>query len=129
MPIPARYQRCPGSGLPMTTRTSITRVTDEMRRRYDDHIQRYEALGEPEEAASLRNALAQLEADDGHEREVLVCAVCGDRYLKPTRSGTARPHNGDSWRAPSWDDVRELRRAIAAMQAELDRVLDQLVPG
>ena len=30
--------------------------------------------------------------------------------------------------APSWDDVRELRRAIAAMPAELDRVLDQLEP-
>ena len=113
----------------MTPRTCITRVTDEMRRRYDDHIQRYEALGEPEEAASLRNALAQLEVEDGHEHEVLVCAVCGDRYLKPTRSGTARPHKGDNWGAPSWDDVPELRRAIAAMQAELDRVLDQLVPG
>ena len=128
MPVPRHDQRCPGSGLPMRASTSVTRVTDEVRRRYDDHIERYEALGEPEEAASLRAALAQLEAHDGHPHEVLVCAVCGSRYLTPTRSGNARPHKGANWRAPSWDEVRELRKTIAAMQAELDRMLDELDP-
>lgn len=128
MPVARFDQRCPGSGLLMTPSISVTRVTDELRRRYADHIERFETLGEPEEAASLRKALAQLEADDGHEHEVLACAVCGNRWLTPTRSGTARPHTAQSPRAVSWDEVRRLRITIAALDAELDRVLEQLAP-
>lgn len=110
----------------MTPSISVTRVTDELRRRYADHIERYETLGEPDEAASLRKALAQMEADDGHEHEVLVCAVCGNRWLRPTRSGRARPHRAQSLRAASWDDVRRLSMTIATLHAELDRVLEQM---
>ena len=112
----------------MTPSISVTRVTDELRRRYADHIERFEKRGEPEEAANLRKALAQMEADDGHEHEVLVCAVCGHRWLRPTRSGTARPHRAQGRRAVSWDDVRRLSMTIATLHAELDRVLEQLAP-
>ena len=112
----------------MLPRTYVIRVTDEVRRRYEDRIDRYEASGETEEAESWREALAQVEANDGQEHEELVCAVCGYRYLKPTHSGKARPHKAAAPRAASWDEMRELRTAIAAMQAELDRMLDQLEP-
>ena len=128
MPVARRDQRCAGSGLLMTPSISDTRVTDELRRRYADHIERFETRGEPDEAASLRRALAQMEADDGHEHEVLVCAVCDHRWLRPTRSGTARPHRAQSRRAATWDDVRRLSMTIATLHAELDRVLDQLEP-
>lgn len=83
MPVARRDQRCPGSGLLMIPSISVTRVTDELRRRYADHIERYETLGEPDEAASLRKALAQLEADDGHEHEVLACASAGTGGSRP----------------------------------------------
>lgn len=112
----------------MTPTVSVTRVTDEVRRRYNDHIERYEALGQRDEVAGLRQALAQLEAEDGHELEVLVCAVCGNQCLKPTRTGRARPHRRESRRMPTWDQVREVTRTIAAMLTELDRMLDQLEP-
>jgi rubrerythrin len=98
------------------------------REQYDRWIRAAEGRRDGDEAESYREALATWERDQGQPREVLVCAVCGDAWLSPTAKGTARRHQRRDREAASWDQVRQLRKDLAALQDELDRLLAALEP-
>ena len=57
------------------------------RERYERWTKAAEARGDADEAESYRESLAEWEKEQGHEREALVCAVCGDSWLTPTAKG------------------------------------------
>ena len=106
----------------------VTTPTAADREKYARFTRAAEARGDSEEADSYREAIANWERDQGQSREVLVCAVCGDTWLSPTAKGTARRHQRRDGEAASWDRVRQVRKDLAALQAELDRLLVSLEP-
>jgi hypothetical protein len=121
--------RCPGTGIGMVSTTyEIRKLEPSDRADLDWRARRAEARGDHEEAAGYRESILEWEKEQGQERERLVCAVCRSPWLKPTAAGTARPHRRDDIAQPSWGNVRQLRKEIQILQAELDRVLDKLEP-
>jgi len=98
------------------------------REQYDRWIRAAEGRGDGDDAESYREALATWERDQGQPREVPACAVCGYARLTPTAKGTARRHQRRDLEAASWDRVRRLRKDLAALQDELDRLLVPLEP-
>ncbi len=113
----------------MVSRTHIVRKIEPADRAENERfIQNAIDRGAPEEAEMYRRSFADWEREQGQEREELVCAVCGDCFLKPTQRGTARPHRRWGIDEPSWDRVRQLRKEFQTVQAELDRVLEALEP-
>lgn len=91
-------------------------------------IAQAEERGDPEEAELIKRHFDEWEKDQGQSRDQLVCAVCGDVWLTPTAKGTARPHARRDVEHPSWDKVRQLRKDIQTLEAELDRLLQALEP-
>jgi hypothetical protein len=113
----------------MVSRTyTIRKVEPEDRAQYARFAQNATQRGDVEEAEGYKQSLEDWEREQGQEREVLVCAVCGSRSLTPTSSGTARPHRRFDVEQPTWDQARRLRKEIQTLQAELDRVLEALEP-
>ena len=76
--------------------------------------------GDFEEAQGARDFLKKWEAEQGQEKEELVCPICQRRFLQPRARGTSRPHTGWDVLQPSWDRVRQLRNDIQALEADLD---------
>ena len=111
----------------MVSRTyTIRTIEGEDRVKNERMIQSAKRRGDLEDAESYDKAFRQWENEQGEEREMLVCAVCGDRWLKPTTSGRARPHRQSGRDQPSWDKVRQL--GIESLQAEVHRPLEALEP-
>jgi hypothetical protein len=106
----------------------IRKIEDADRAKYGRRIANAEARNDPEEAQFWKDALAQWETEQGEERERMVCPVCQSSWLTPTSSGTSRPHRRSDIEHPNWDKVRQLRKEIQTLQAELDRVLEGLEP-
>jgi len=106
----------------------IRQIEEADRQEYAHRIASAEARGELDEAQAWRKAFADWEREQGQERERLVCPICGSIWLAPTAKGTSRPHRRYDISAASWDRVRELRADIQTLQAELDRLLDELEP-
>jgi hypothetical protein len=107
----------------------VRKIEPADRTKWDLWIKHAEERGDPDEVQGLRDSFAEWEKEQGFTRERLVCAVCGSATLTPTASGTARLHRrSDDWNTPTWDTARRLRDDIKTLQAELDRVLDQLEP-
>lgn len=124
-----RIEYCSGSGLRMVPRTYKVRApTEADRERNERFINAAAARGDLDEAQLYRESFAKWGTEQGEEHEVLVCAICDDRWLKPTAKGTARPHRRRDGAVASWDRVRQLRKELAALQEELDRVLTELEP-
>ena len=98
------------------------------REQYDRWIRSAHRRGDGDEAESYRESLAKWEREQGQEREVLACAVCGDAWLTPTAKGTARRHQRRNGEDASWDQVRQIRKDLAALHDELDRLLAALEP-
>lgn len=113
----------------MVSRTyTVRNIEPSDRERYARLATHARDRGDAEEAASYEQALADWEKDQGEERERLACPVCGDSFLVPTARGTSRPHRRAMFDQPSWGKVRDLRKQIQTLQAELDRVLEALEP-
>jgi len=64
--------------------------------------------------------------EERQEREELACPICQRQSLTPTARGTSRTHTRWDVPQPSWDRVRQIRKDIQELQAELDRELDRL---
>src|SRR5207237_3534144 len=96
---------------------------------HERQIKSAEARGDYEEAQIIKETFAQWEKKEGQQEEKLVCPVCGDPLLVPTAKGTSRPHTPHNWALPPWDRVRQLRKDIETLHAELDRVLESLEPS
>ena len=77
-------------------------------------------------AQMTRDNLRRWEQEEGQAREELVCPICQRPFLVPTAKGTSRTHTRWDVPQPSWDRVRQIRKGIQEMQAELDRELDRL---
>jgi hypothetical protein len=107
---------------------TVRDVTESDRQKYARMVRAAESRGDIEDAESYRESLAKWETEQGEEREAQVCAVCGDPWLTPTASGTARRHRRRDGGAASWGRVRELRKEIAILNQELDRQLLALEP-
>lgn len=122
------YPRCAGTGMQLISTTyEVRAITDEDRARHELAIQRAEARGDSDDVAAEKHVFAEWVAEQGQRKERLLCPVCLTPWLVPTSKGTARPHRAAA-DGPSWDKVRLLRKTIAEMQAELNRMLDVLEP-
>jgi hypothetical protein len=97
-------------------------VTEADRAQYERFERNARERGDAEEASCYQTVIPEWEAEVGQEREVLACAICG-RRLEPTRAGTARRHQRWESDAPSWGRVAQIRKEIATLNEELDRVL------
>lgn len=65
----------------MVTRNYTVRdIAAADREKYDRWIKAAEGRGDADEAKSYRESLSKWEAEQGQEREVLACAVCGDTW-------------------------------------------------
>ncbi|MHB8394344.1 MAG: hypothetical protein ACYDC5_07560 [Candidatus Dormibacteria bacterium] len=104
----------------------IRQVEESDLAKWEGWAQAEEERGEVQAAQGTRDFLRQWDADQGQEKEELACPICGSRWLTPTARGTSRPHTRWDVSQPSWDRVRQLRKDIQALQAELDRELDLL---
>ena len=106
----------------MVTRTYLVRQIEEGdRAKWEGWAQAEEARGEFDRAQMARDSLRQWEAEEGQEKEELVCPICQRGCLKPTARGTSRLHTRRDIPLPSWGRLRQLRKDIQALQAELDR--------
>jgi hypothetical protein len=112
----------------MVSRSYVVRMIEPADRAKNDlWINHAEERGDLDEAAAVRASFSDWEKEQGFTRERLVCAVCGNARLSSTSKGTARAHRrDDDPNKPTWDTARRLREDIKTLQAELDRVLDQL---
>lgn len=111
----------------ISTTYEVRAITAEDRARHEIALQRAEARGEPDDVAAEKKSFKEWIAEQGQHKERLLCPVCLTPWLAPTSKGTARAHRA-SRSGPSWDKVRLLRKTIAEMQAELNRMLDALEP-
>ncbi len=111
----------------ISTTYVVCTITAEDQARHELALARAEARGDPDELAAEKKVFEEWAAEQGQTKERLLCSVCLTPWLVPTASGTARPHRA-STNGPSWEKVRLLRRTIAEMQAELNRMLDALEP-
>lgn len=92
-PKPPPDPPCPGSGVRLVSRVyTVREVTESDRQKYDRMVRAAESRGDIEDAESHRESLAKWENEHGQEREVQVCAVCGDPWQTPTAKGVARRH-------------------------------------
>lgn len=105
---------------------TVRKIEDSDRAKYESWVEAADAHGGSDGAEMTRESLRQWEREQGLEKEALVCPVCGRSWLSPTARGTSRPHSRWDVPKPSWDRVRQLRGAIQALEAELDRELDGL---
>ena len=111
----------------ISTTYVVRAITAEDRARHEIALERAEARGEPDDVAAEKQVFEEWVTEQGKSKERLLCAVCLTPWLTPTSTGTARSHRAAN-DGPSWDKVRLLRRTIAEMQAELNRMLDALEP-
>ena len=119
--------RCPGSGARMIFRTYVVRrIEAGDRAEHALRLGRAEARDDPDDCLMLQRDFEEWERDQGQSRERLVCAVCGDAWLTPTARGTSRPHARRDTERATWDQVRQVRRDIGTLEAELDRLLHAL---
>jgi hypothetical protein len=107
----------------------IRQIEDSDRVDRERQIKSAEARGDYEEAQIIKETFSRWEREQGQQKEKLVCPVCGDPMLVPTAKGISRPHTRHNWAPPSWDRVRQLRKDIETLHAELDRVLESLEPS
>ena len=113
----------------MVSRTYVIRNIEPADREKNAlRITRAEERGDLDEAEIIKRHFDEWEREQGQTREQMVCAVCGDVWLTPTGRGTARPHARRDLEQPSWDRVREIRKDIQTLEAELDRLLQALEP-
>jgi hypothetical protein len=127
--MPRAASICPGSGMQMVPRTYVTRKIEPAdRQEHQSRMARAEQDGDDEWIEIIKQAFEEWERSQGQTYERLVCPVCGDGLLIPTRKGTSRPHARRDGDQPSWDRVRHLREDIKALEAELDRQLKRLEP-
>ena len=120
---------CLGSGVRMVSRSyTVSAPSAADREKFERFARAAQTRGDSEEAEAYRETISNWEKDQGQTREVLVCAVCGDRWLSPTAKGTARRHQRRDGEEASWDRVRQVRKDLAALQEELDRLLASLEP-
>jgi len=152
----AAWKACPGSGLLTQTETWTYRsITSEDRARHEAEVAHlrspqwakrekeydqakneahpdwgwevlddYEAEGEKRAQEEIDRFDHWEKNQGGHGGEYAVCSVCGTR-VGATRRGLA-PRHKDTRSARTWDEVTRLRKTIQAMEAELDRALNQL---
>ena len=112
----------------MISTTYVVRaITADDRARHEAALERAAARGDADDVAAEEHVFAQWVTEQGQSKERLLFAVCLDPFLVPTSKGTARAHRAVD-HGPSWDKVRLLRRTIAEMQAERNRMLDALEP-
>jgi len=105
----------------------VRAITAEDRARHELAIRRAEARGEADDVAAEKRVFEEWIAEQGQRKERLLCPVCLTPWLVPTSKGTAGAHRA-AVDGPSSDKVRLLRKTIAEMQAELNRMLDVLEP-
>jgi hypothetical protein len=111
----------------MVSRTYVIRNIEPADREKNAlRITRAEERGDAEEAEIIKRHFDDWEREQGQTREQLVCAICGDVWLTPTGKGTARPHARRDMEEPTWDKVRQIRKDIQTLEAELDRLLQAL---
>lgn len=108
-------------------RTYIVRKVEESdRAKWEGWALAEEERGEVDMAQMTRDNLRKWEQEEGQERAELVCPICQRRFLVPTARGMYRTHNRWDIPRPSWERVRQIRKDIQELQAELDRELDRL---
>jgi len=112
---------------PISTSYEVRAITAEDRARHELAIRRAEARGEADDVAAEKRVFEEWIAEQGQRKERLLCPVCLTPWLVPTSKGTAGAHRA-AVDGPSSDKVRLLRKTIAEMQAELNRMLDVLEP-
>ncbi len=97
--------------------------------RHEREVQQARAEGDEHRAQHLRELFAEWEREQGSTKTELVCSVCRQRWLTPTRDGRARRHKRwPSTEEPGWDRVRQIQKQIKALQEELERLLNKLEP-
>jgi hypothetical protein len=102
----------------------VQQIEESDRAKWAGWAQAEEEPGEFEEAQATRDFLRRWEAEQGQDKEELVCPICERRWLQPTARGTSRPHTRWDVPQPSWDRVHQIRQDIQALQVELDRPLE-----
>ena len=108
-------------------RTYVVRKVEESdRAKGEGWARAEEERGEFDMAQMTRANLRKWEQEEGQEREELACPICQRQSLTPTARGTSRTHTRWDVPQPSWDRVRQIRKDIQELQAELDRELDRL---
>jgi hypothetical protein len=113
----------------MVSRTYVIRNIDPADREKNAwRVARARERGDAEEAEIIRHHFNEWEKEQGQTRDQMVCAICGDVWLAPTGKGTARPHARRDLEQQSWDKVRQIRKDIQTLEAELDRLLQALEP-
>ncbi len=106
----------------------VRRIESEDREKHQRDVQRALDRGDEVMARGFEKAFGEWEREQGTQKTVLVCSVCQDPWLTPTRDGRARRHRRSSTGQPTWDQVWRLTRQIQTLQAELERLLRQLEP-
>ncbi len=106
----------------------VRRIEPEDREKHQRDLQRALDRGDEEQARIIEEVFGKWERDQGTQNTALVCSVCQDPWLTPTRDGRARRHTRWSTGQPTWDQVWRLMKQIQTLQAELEQMLRQLEP-